>query len=76
MQQPSAVCSPPWGAAPCRLQKDYWKDWVDVKGEYTEKGYVARDRSATAASVPALPFLVAVIVGLFAATAYVVAATS
>ena len=41
-----------------------------------EKGYVARDRSATASSVPALPFLVGVVLALFAATAYVVAATS
>ncbi|KAL4451446.1 hypothetical protein ABPG77_009518 [Micractinium sp. CCAP 211/92] len=57
-------------------KKDYWKDWVDVKGEYAEKGYVARDRSSTASSVPALPFLVGVVLALFAATAYVVAATS
>lgn len=47
-----------------------------MKGEYAEKGYVARDRSSTASSVPALPFLVGVVLALFAATAYVVSATS
>lgn len=26
-------------------KKDYWKDWVDVKGEYTDKGYVSTESS-------------------------------
>ncbi|PRW20989.1 kinase [Chlorella sorokiniana] len=56
--------------------KDYWKDWVETKGEYVDKGYVAKDKSATAASVPALPFLVGTVVALFGATAWVVASTS
>ena len=49
---------------------------MDVKGEYTDKGYVAKDASATAAAVPALPFLVGTVVALFGATAFVVASTS
>ncbi len=49
---------------------------MDVKGEYTDKGYVAKDESATATSVPALPFLVGTVVALFGATAWVVASTS
>lgn len=28
--------------------KDYWKDWIDVSGDYTDKGYVSRQN----ASVP------------------------
>jgi hypothetical protein len=49
---------------------------VDVKGEYTDKGFVAKDRSATAASVPALPFLLATVLLMLGATAYVVSQTS
>ena len=49
---------------------------MDVKGEYTDKGYVAKDASATASGVPALPFLLAVVAGLFGATFWVVAQTS
>ena len=49
---------------------------VDVKGDYVDKGFVSKDNSATANSVPALPFLVAVVVGLLGATVYVVAQTS
>lgn len=49
--------------------KDYWKDWVEVKGEYTDKGYVAKDQST---NVPALGFLVIVVVALLGTTAAVV----
>ena len=49
---------------------------MDVKGDYVDKGFVTKDRSATANSVPALPFLVAVVLGLLGATVYVVAQTS
>ena len=49
--------------------KDYWKDWVEVKGEYTDKGYVAKDEGT---SVPALGFLVIVVVALLGTTAAVV----
>jgi hypothetical protein len=28
--------------------KDYWKDWVEVSGDYTDEGYVSRQN----ASVP------------------------
>lgn len=49
--------------------KDYWKDWVEVKGEYTDKGYVAKDN---ATNVPALGFLVFVVVALLGTTAAVV----
>lgn len=52
--------------------KDYWKDWVDVKGQYVEKGYV----STESASVPGLPFLVGTVALMLAALGYVVANTS
>lgn len=52
--------------------RDYWKDWVDVKGQYVDKGYVS-DESST---VVALPFLIAVVLSLFGSLAYVVAQTS
>lgn len=48
------------------------QEWVDVKGTYVEKGYVSTESTA----VPGLPFLIAVLVGLFATLGYVVAATS
>lgn len=51
--------------------QDFWKEWVDVKGEYTDKGYVD-----TAQGVVGLPFLVAVVLGVFGALAYVVSQTS
>lgn len=50
---------------------DFWKEWVDVKGEYTDKGYIDK-----AEGVVGLPFLVAVVLGLFGALAYVVSQTS
>lgn len=53
--------------------KDFWKDSVDVKGEYTDKGYVAAD--AGPAAVPALPFLVGIVLALLATTGYVVSQT-
>ena len=42
---------------------------MEVKGSYTDKGYVERSGASTASNVPALPFLVAVVVCLFATTA-------
>lgn len=44
---------------------------MDVKGEYTDKGYVDK-----AQGVVGLPFLVAVVLGVFGALAYVVSQTS
>jgi hypothetical protein len=35
--------------------KDYWKDWVDVQGSYTDKGYVSRQN----ATVPGVSTTVA-----------------
>lgn len=46
------------------------KEWVDVKGEYTDKGYVDK-----AEGVTGLPFLVAVVLGVFGALAWVVSQT-
>jgi len=49
--------------------KDYWKDWVDVKGTYAEKGYVAKDGSAVSnTSAKSLPILLATFVALLGAT--------
>ena len=42
---------------------------MEVKGSYTDKGYVERSGAAVASNVPALPFLLAVVFGLFATTA-------
>ncbi|KAK9807831.1 hypothetical protein WJX72_010529 [[Myrmecia] bisecta] len=52
--------------------KDYWKDWVDVKGDYVDKGYV----SSESGTVTGLPFLIAVVFGLFVALGVVVSQTS
>ncbi len=52
--------------------KDYWKDWVEVKGEYTDKGYVSEDTDG----VVGLPFLIGVVVALLGTAAYVVSQTS
>lgn len=54
--------------------KDYFKGWVDVKGEYTDKGYVSKEEKP--AAVPALPFLVGTVLALFGTVGYVVAQTS
>jgi len=51
--------------------RDFWKDWVDVKGEYTDKGYVDKPEGVTG-----LPFLIAVVLGVFGALAYVVSQTA
>lgn len=55
--------------------KDYWKGWVEVKGEYTDKGYVASDKSSTSLP-PGFAFLVATVLGLFGALGYVISQTS
>ena len=56
--------------------RDYWKDWVDVKGDFVDKGYVEKGGSSTSNAVAALPFLIAVVVSLLGTTAFVVAQTS
>lgn len=56
--------------------KDYWKTWVDVKGDYVEKGYVPASEEEAQITVPGLPFLVATILGIFATLGYVVSQTS
>jgi hypothetical protein len=52
--------------------KDFWKDSVDVVGEYTDKGYVSEDVDP----VKGLPFLVLTVVSLFVATGVVVMQTA
>ena len=52
--------------------KDYWKDWVEVKGEYTDKGYVSESTN----EVVGLPFLISVVVALLGTLGYVVSATA
>ena len=52
-------------------KQDFWKEWVDVKGEYVDKGYVDKSEGITG-----LPFLVAVVLGVFGALAYVVSQTA
>ncbi len=51
--------------------KDYWKDWVDVKGQYADKGYVSKESTP----VPGLAFLLVVVVGVFVALGVVVSQT-
>eukprot|EP00890_Picochlorum_soloecismus_P000304 jgi/Picsp_1/1274/NSC_04755-R1_protein len=52
--------------------KDFWKDSVDVVGEYTDKGYVSQDVEP----VKGLPFLLFTVFSLFVATGVVVMQTS
>ena len=54
--------------------RDYFKDWVDVDGEYTDTGYVGA--GANSSSVPGLPILLAVLFAVLATAGYVVSATS
>lgn len=56
--------------------KDYWKTWIEVKGDYVDKGYVAKEETSLSTSVPGLPFLVITVLGLFGALGYVVSQTS
>ena len=50
---------------------NYFKEWVDVKGAYADKGYVSKAELPTA-----LPFLVLVVLGLVGAIGFVVTQTS
>jgi hypothetical protein len=50
--------------------KDYFKEWVDVQGTYTDKGYVAESEGLPIA----FPLLVGTV--LVAALGYVVSQTS
>jgi len=52
--------------------RDFWKTWIDVQGEYTDKGYVSDE----ATTVPGLPFLIGTIVALMGTVGYVVSQTS
>ena len=52
--------------------KDYWKGWVDVKGQNVDKGFVS-DKAVTVP--PGALFLGLTLVGLAAATAAVVTHT-
>lgn len=52
--------------------KDFWKTSIDVKGEYTDKGYV----STEATTVPGLPFLVGTCLALLGTVVFVVAQTA
>lgn len=54
--------------------KDYWKSFVDVKGENVDKGYVAKDGSAVSVP-PGIAFLGLTLIGMIAATAAVVSHT-
>ncbi|CAK0785157.1 hypothetical protein CVIRNUC_008363 [Coccomyxa viridis] len=50
---------------------NYFKEWVDVKGAYADKGYVSKAELPTA-----LPFLVLVVLGLVGAIGFVVTQTN
>ncbi len=55
----------------CFYAGNYFKEWVDVKGAYAEKGYVSKTE------LPAgLPFLIVVVLGLVGAAGYVVTQTN
>lgn len=63
-------CYPrPWRAC-AGTAKNYFKSFVDVKGQYADKGYVA-----PTSSVSGLPFLLAIILGMFVALGVVVSRT-
>lgn len=52
---------------------NYFKEWVDVKGKYAEKGYVS---SQSTSLPPGFAFLILVVFGLIGALTYVVSQTS
>lgn len=52
---------------------NYFKEWVDVKGKYAEKGYVSSQSSSLP---PGFAFLVLVVFGLIGALGFVVSKTS
>ena len=51
---------------------NYFKEFVDVKGKYAERGYVSEN---TTTVPPGLPFLILVVLGILGALGYVVAKT-
>ena len=56
---------------------DFFKEWVDVKGEYTDRGYVGKNDDGTAETASyGLPILIATVIGVLAVTVLVVAKTS
>ncbi len=52
---------------------NYFKEWVDVKGKYAEKGYVS---SQTSSLPPGFAFLIVVVLGMVGALGFVVSKTS
>ena len=53
-------------------KKDYWKDWVDVQGKYTEKGYVSSESS----TVYGAPLIGLTLLGVFSTLGFVISQTS
>ena len=52
--------------------KDFWKDSIDVEGEYTDKGYVSEDVEP----VSGLPFLILTVLALIGTAVFVAIQTS
>ena len=70
--RPYAAITVPYVLRSCAgTAKTYFKSLVDVMGQYADKGYVAPTTSTAG-----LPFLLAIILGMFAALAVVVSSTS
>jgi hypothetical protein len=53
--------------------KTYFKEWVDVQGQYADKGYVS---SQSTSLPPGFAFLLVVVLGVLGALGYVVSQTS
>lgn len=53
-------------------KKDYWKDWVDVQGKYTEKGYVSTETS----TVYGAPLIGLTLLGVISTLGFVISQTS
>jgi hypothetical protein len=49
--------------------RDFFKDWVDVDGDYVDQGFVGANQKT---SVPALPFLIAVVLAVLGTAGWVV----
>jgi len=46
--------------------KDYWKDWVEVEGQYVDKGYVDRSNKGVSSNAPIIAIGGGLVLGMAA----------